>query len=154
MSGKVPHRSPTHREVDMARLAGLGLDLEDIAEDGAVTLEALIELAEDRGRPASHYLAGLALASELTLTAGDAPVKLTACAGKCQSWGALDCLDHLVDRWADRRGKFALAVRSCLDRCEHAAVVVVDSPDGTAVIDQATPAKVDAALDAILGPKP
>ena len=144
--GNTPTRSPTHRDIDMAKLAGLGLDLEDIAEDGAVTLPALIDLAEDRGRPPSHYLAGLALASELQLAGGTGPVTITACAGKCQSWGALDCLDHLVDKWRDKPGAFALAVRSCLDRCEHAAVVTVETPDGTAVIDRASPEKLDEAL--------
>jgi hypothetical protein len=146
---KVPTRSPTHREIDMAKLAGLGLDLEDVAEDGTVTLAKLCELAEDRGRPPSHYLAGLALASELALDAGTAPVRVTACAGKCQSWGALDVLDRAVDALQAKPGRFALAVRSCLDQCDKAAVFQIDSPAGTAFVTEATPAKLDEALAAV-----
>jgi len=146
---KVPTRSPTHREIEYGKLAGLGLDLEDVAVDGAVTMKALIEVAEDRGRPPSHYLAGLALASELGLVGSDAPIKIIVCAGKCQSWGALDALDHLVDQWQTKPARFALAVRSCLDRCDHAAVVQIDSPAGTVVITEATPRKLDEALTAV-----
>ena len=145
----VPTRSPTHHEIEYAKLAGLGLDLDDVVDDGAVALDKLVELAEDRGRPASHYLAGLALASDYTLTTPDAPVRITACAGKCQSWGALDCLDHLVDALAAKPGRFALAVKSCLDKCDKAAVVQIDSPAGTLVVTEASPRKLDEALAAI-----
>jgi NADH:ubiquinone oxidoreductase subunit E len=146
---KVPTRSPSHREIELHRLAGLGLDLEDVAADGAVTLAALCELAEDRGRPPSHYLAGLALASELALDPGTAPVRVTACAGKCQSWGALDAMDHAVELLQASPGRFALAVASCLDRCDRAAVIRIDSPAGTAWVTQATPDKLDEALAAV-----
>lgn len=147
--GKVPTRSPTHREVDIGKLAGLGLELEDLAEDGAVALAALIELAEDRGRRPSHYLASLALASDATLAAGTAPIRVTACAGKCQNWGSLDLLDHLVEALHAKPGRFALAVQSCLDKCDRAAVVQIDSPLGTAVVTEATTAKLDEALSAL-----
>ncbi len=83
---KVPTRSPTHREVDLGRLAALGLEVDELAEDGVVTLAAVTELAEDRGRPVSHYLAGLALATETTLAVTPGLPVLTVCAGKCQSW--------------------------------------------------------------------
>jgi NADH:ubiquinone oxidoreductase subunit E len=146
---KVPTRSPTHHEIDYGKLAGLGLDLDDVADGGEVTLAKLVEVAEDRGRPASHYLAGLALASEYQLVTPAAPVTVIACAGKCQSWGALDCLDHLVDALAAKPGRFRLAVRSCLDKCDHAAVVQIDSPAGTVVVTEASPRKLDEALAAV-----
>ena len=60
-------------------------------------LPALVELAEDRGRPVSHYLAAIPLATELRL-AGRAPLTFKVCAGTCQRWGALDVLDHLAER--------------------------------------------------------
>jgi starvation-inducible DNA-binding protein len=62
---KLPTRSPTHEDVPAGRLAAMGLELEDIADGDSVALPALVELAEDRGRPASHYLAAIALATEL-----------------------------------------------------------------------------------------
>jgi NADH:ubiquinone oxidoreductase subunit E len=146
---KVPTRSPSHREIEYAKLAGLGLDLDDIAEDGTVELATLVELAEDRGRPPSHYLAGLALASEHQLASGTCATTVVACAGKCQSWGALDTLDHLVEAWHAKPGRFALAVRSCLDQCDRAAVIRIDSPAGTVVVTEATAKKLDEALAAL-----
>ena len=59
---KTPTRSVTHEEVDPTRLASIGLELEDIADGDTIALPDLIELAEDRGRPASHYLAAIPLA--------------------------------------------------------------------------------------------
>jgi NADH:ubiquinone oxidoreductase subunit E len=146
---KVPTRSPSHREIEFDKLAGLGLDLEDVAVDDAVTLAAVIELAEDRGRPPSHYLAGLALASELTLTLPPAPIAITACAGKCQSWGALDVIDRAVEAIAAKPGRYSLAVRSCLDLCDRAAAVRIDSPSGSVVLTEASARKLDEALAAV-----
>src|SRR5689334_21794173 len=96
---KLPTRSPTHEDVPPARLAAMGLELEEIADGEEVALPRLIELAEDRGRPASHYLAALPLATELRLAA-TGPVTVRVCAGNCQRWGALDLLDHLAERAA------------------------------------------------------
>ena len=71
----------------MARLASMGMELEDVADDGKVALPALAELAEDRGRPASHYIAALALATELSLESDSDAVTLRVCAGNCQRYG-------------------------------------------------------------------
>ena len=128
---KLPTRSPTHEDVPAGRLAAMGLEIEDIADGDEVALPALVELAEDRGRPVSHYLAAIPLATELRL-AGAAPITVRVCAGTCQRWGALELLDHLAERHlaerdlgdrdlADRAGKstqFAIAPVSCLDRCD------------------------------------
>ena len=59
---KLPTRSPTHEDVDPTRLASMGLEVEEIADGDSVALPALVELAEDRGRPVSHYLAAIPLA--------------------------------------------------------------------------------------------
>jgi NADH:ubiquinone oxidoreductase subunit E len=143
---KVPTRSPTHEEVDIARLASMGLEVEDIAEGDEVQLSALVELAEDRGRPASHYLAAIPLATELKL-AGSASVTLKVCAGNCQRYGALDLLDHLVEKWVNSAGaKFRIAPVTCLDRCDQAPAVELDSADGKLVLAPATKASVDEAL--------
>ncbi len=92
---KVPTRSPTHAEVEPSRLAAIGLELEDIADGDQVALDALIELAEDRGRPASHYLAAIPLATELRLS-GDAPVTVRVCDSlTCELFGAKRLLESL-----------------------------------------------------------
>src|SRR6185369_9074721 len=114
---KLPTRSPTHEDVPLGRLSSMGLEIEEIAQDEEVTLAALIELAEDRGRPVSHYLAAVALATELRVVPS-APLTVRVCAGTCQRWGALDLLDHLAEH-ASVAG-VALAPVTCLDRCDQA----------------------------------
>src|SRR5690606_14807892 len=116
---KLPTRSPTHADVELSRLASMGLELEELADGEEVSLAALIELAEDRGRPASHYLAALPLATELRLAA---PAKLVVrvCAGTCQRYGALELLDGLAPRAAADDARFSIAPVACLDRCDQA----------------------------------
>src|SRR6185436_10637426 len=116
---KLPTRSPTHEDVPPGRLAAMGLEIEDIADGDEVALPALVELAEDRGRPVSHYLAAIPLATELRL-AGAAAITVRVCAGTCQRWGALDLLDHLAERLAAAAPGSAFAIEpvTCLDRCD------------------------------------
>jgi len=137
---KTPTQSPTHAEVEMSRLASMSAELEDIADGETVTLDALVELAEDRGRPASHYLAALAL-TDLKLPAGATTVRV--CAGNCQQYGALDLLDHLLGKTA------AIAPVGCLDRCDKAPACEVVGAHGTLVLAPATKASLDEALAAL-----
>ena len=142
---KVPTRSPTHADLDAGRLAAMGLEVEDIADGAEVHVAALVELAEERGRPVSHYLAAVALATDLRV-AGGARVQVRACAGTCQRWGALDLLDHLAARLDKSPRAFAITPVACLDRCDHAPACEVHAPDGTLVIAPATAAALDEAL--------
>jgi NADH:ubiquinone oxidoreductase subunit E len=151
---KTPTRSVTHEDIEMRRLSSMGLELEEIAVDGVVQLPALIELAEDRGRPPSHYLAAVALA-----TSDDddkpyrvepvAPTTVRVCAGNCQRWGALDVLDNLVERW-QKRQDIAIVPVSCLDRCDQAAACEIEGAHGKLVVAPANPANVTEALDTLL----
>jgi NADH:ubiquinone oxidoreductase subunit E len=142
---KTPTRSPTHEDVDPTRLASMGLEIEEIADGDVVALPALVELAEDRGRPVSHYLAAIPLATELKV-AGNAPLTVKVCAGTCQRWGALDMLDHLADR-AMRGAKIALAPVTCLDRCDLAPACELHGPHGQLVVAPATTKALDEAID-------
>lgn len=141
---KIPTRSPTHEDVPIGRLASMGLELEDIAEGDEVSIPALVELAEDRGRPASHYLVAAALATELKI-APAAAVTVKICAGNCQRWGAADVLDHLVTRWQKSKA-FAIAPVTCLDRCDLAPACEIHSAHGQLVLGPTTPANLDEAL--------
>lgn len=132
----------------MARLASMGMELDEIADDGKVALPALVELAEDRGRPASHYIAAIPLASELALATDSDAVSLRVCAGNCQRYGALDLLDHLVER-SQARGGFAIVPLECLDRCDHGPAIEVDGGHGKLVLAPATKAALDEALDSL-----
>lgn len=144
MPGKLPTRSPTHEDLEISRLSSMGLELEEIAEGDLVALPAMIELAEDRGRPTSHYLAAIPLATELRV---GPPAELTVrvCAGTCQRWGALDLLDHLVARWEKQRG-FAIVPVTCLDRCDQAPACEIHGAHGQLVLAPATAAALDEAL--------
>ena len=142
--GNTPNRSPTHRDVDMNRLAGLGMEVEELAEGGPLTTDRLLRYAEEQGKPVSHYYAAVALATELELPSE--PVTAVFCAGKCQSWGALDAIDAAAEVWEKRGGGFAIGVRSCLDKCEDAAVCQIRTPAGTATLVRVKPEDVTQAL--------
>lgn len=146
---KLPTRSPTHEDVPPGRLAAMGLEIEDIADGDEVALPALIELAEDRGRPVSHYLAAIPLATELRVAAS-APLTVRVCAGTCQRWGALDLLDHLAER-ASRTGQLAIAPVTCLDRCDLAPACEIHGAHGQLVIAPATARALDDALRELSG---
>ena len=148
---KLPTRSPTHQDIELSRLAAMGLEVEEIADGETVELGKLVELAEDRGRPPSHYLAATALATELRVAGAEprtkeAPLVVRVCAGTCQRYGALDLLDHLVDR---RGPSFTIAPVSCLDRCDQAPACEVHGPHGQLVIAPATVGALDEALSAL-----
>ena len=121
----------------------MGLELEEIADGDTVALPALVELAEDRGRPASHYLAAIPLATELRVAASGALVA-RVCAGTCQRYGALDLLDHLVEQ-----GKVTIAPVTCLDRCDQAPACELNGPHGQLVLAPATTAALDEAITSL-----
>ena len=129
----------------MSRLASMGLELEELAEGGElVDLAALVEHAEDRGRPASHYLAAIPLATELKVAPTSDKLTAKICAGTCQRYGALDLLDHAVG--AALKGKLAVQPVSCLDRCDHAPAVELHGAHGQLVLAPATAAALDEAI--------
>lgn len=142
---KLPTRSPTHEDIEMRRLSSMGLELEEIADGERVALAPLIELAEDRGRPASHYLAAVPLATELSVDSGTAPLAVKVCAGTCQRYGALDLLDHLVLRWQASK-TFTIVPVTCLDRCDNAPACELHGAHGQLVLAPATKPSLDEAI--------
>jgi NADH:ubiquinone oxidoreductase subunit E len=142
---KVPTRSPTHEDIELGRLASMGLELEDIATDAAVELAALIELAEDRGRPPSHYVAAVALATELRIAPREAAITLKICAGNCQRYGALDLIDALIAKQAN----VAWQPVDCLDHCDNAPACELHGDHGVLVIAPATVGAVTEALNTL-----
>jgi NADH:ubiquinone oxidoreductase subunit E len=150
---KTPTRSPTHEDVSPATLARLGLDLEDAADDAPLTPEQILDLAAERGKSVGEYYAAAVLAADVELAA-TRPIQLVFCAGTCQRWGAIACIERAVERWDARRETgdpgFDVVARKCLDRCDHAAVCEIRTPDGVSVLTETTPAKVDEALAQLL----
>jgi NADH:ubiquinone oxidoreductase subunit E len=125
----------------------MGLELEEIADGETVALDQMIELAEDRGRPVSHYLAAVPLATELRV-APTGTLTVKACAGTCQRYGALDLLDHLVERWSQQK-RFTIVPVTCLDRCDQAPACEVHGDHGQLVLAPATKSSLDEALDSL-----
>lgn len=147
MSSKVPTRSPTHEDVPIARLSSMGLELDEIAEDETVSIAALAELAEDRGRPASHYLVAIPLATELKVKSSGG-VEVRVCAGNCQRYGSLDLLDHLVARHLKAQ-TFTIAPVECMDHCDNAPACELHGAHGKLVLAPATASGIDEALDSL-----
>lgn len=139
LGGGAP-RPPTHKPVDFAKLANLGMEIEDLADGGPLALETLIDYASEQGKAPSHLLAATALSTEVAMA--PAAATFTVCAGTCQQYGALPLMDALCAQWEQRRddGKslFTIAPRRCLDRCADGPVVTLTTADGTAVIPRAT----------------
>ncbi|MEO7734820.1 MAG: hypothetical protein ABIY55_27945 [Kofleriaceae bacterium] len=144
---KLPTRSPTHEDVPIGRLSSMGLEIEELADGDEVALPALIELAEDRGRPVSHYLAAIPLATELRV-AGTGELTVRVCAGTCQRWGALDVLDHIIGHPAC--AKLTIAPVTCLDRCDLAPAVEIHGGHGVLVLAPASLPAIDEALAALV----
>jgi NADH:ubiquinone oxidoreductase subunit E len=150
---KSPNRASTHRAVPFEKLANLGMQVEEVSEDDVLAMDALLKLCAEQGKPPSHYIAAAVLSTDVQLEQSH-DVKLVFCAGVCQQWGALECIDHAVEVYDRRRDArlplFDVEGRKCLDRCTEAAVVEVRSPSGNTVITMATPAKIDEALAVVL----
>jgi NADH:ubiquinone oxidoreductase subunit E len=151
---KSPNRASTHRAIPFDKLASIGMQVEEVAEDDVLSMDALLQLSAEQGKPPSHYIAAAVLSTDVQLEQAH-EVTLTFCAGVCQQWGALECMDHAVDLYDRRREAgqplFAVQAKKCLDRCADAAVLELRSPAGNTVVTMATPAKIDEALAVVLG---
>jgi NADH:ubiquinone oxidoreductase subunit E len=137
---KGPSRSPTHRSLEHQKMLNLGLAVEEAADGEPITAEAIDELALEQGVDASHLYAAAAVTTDVEF-AREHEIAFVACGGVCQNWGALECIEHLVELRQERLdgGKpgFDIQAKSCLDKCEHAPAVMVVTPDGSALIARA-----------------
>ena len=137
-----PSRSPTHKALDHKKMLNLGLEVEENAEDERITCDAIEELALELGVDPGDLYASAATTTDVQIVR-EHDVAFIACGGICQNWGALECLETLVDLRQSRRDDgqrlFDIAAKSCLDKCEHAPTIQVITPDGTAIIEEATP---------------
>ena len=122
----------------------LGVVVEDALDDAGdheLSADLIDEIAEDEGVAASHLYAAVAMTTDLRFSRTE-DVSFVVCAGGCQGWGSLDILDELVRIRAERveggHSGFNICSRSCLDKCENAPVVMVDTPHGLAVLSKPT----------------
>lgn len=146
-------RPATHTPIALERLTQLATKLEDaLAAEGEDKLTPdLVEIiAGDLGAPEAHVYAAAATLTDIACDSGQ-PIRFEVCVGGCQSWGAVQILDHLLLRHAERRADelpvFSVVAKRCLDKCAHAPVVLVHTQDGSAGISRATSDKIDEALE-------
>jgi len=134
----------------LMRLAG---EVEEIANGGQVSAEAMDDLSSDLGVPREKLYAALGASPHLAL-AVEHPVQFLVCSGGCQQRGALVALRTLLDmreeRLEDDKAAFDVVPRQCLSRCQDGAVAEVRTPDGAAVLTKITAKSVTAAVGDIL----
>ena len=83
-------------------------------------------------------------------------VAFVVCGGTCQSFGAIDILQRLVELRHKRhkswfKKAFDIQAKSCLNGCEHAPMVRVHTRDGIGYVQRATPDEVSEAVKDFCG---
>jgi len=150
-----PARAATHVPVPLQKLMNLVIDLEDVAQDGVLTADAIEDFSQDQGGvPRAQVYAAAVMNPELRF-AVESDVQFVCCTGGCQEWGALDQVERLLrlreERLDDGKSGFDVHAKLCLDKCENAPVVMAVTPDGTAVITDADEAKLAEAVAQVFG---
>ena len=143
------NRPPTHKAIDHRRMMKLGLAVEDAADDEPISCDAIDELALEEGVDAAWLYASAATTTDVEI-AREHDVAFVACGGNCQNWGALQCIEWLVDLRIERieAGKpgFDIQAKSCLDQCEHAPVIEIRTDSGTALLKRPSREDLEAAV--------
>lgn len=133
----------------------LGQLVEQAASGKPVAHATILELARAHEVDASALYASAAVTTSVEL-AREHRVAFVVCGGACQSFGALDCLQHLIElrnqrhkRWFKKA--FDIQAKSCLNGCDHAPMVRVHTRDGVGYIQRATPEHLSAAVKELCG---
>ena len=146
-------KAKTHKGMAMDKLMRLAAEIEDIAEGGVVTAEAIDDLSADRGVPREKFYAALGMCFNVQLKL-ESEIQIAVCTGGCQEYGALECVSELLDIREDRleeeASAFDVIPKPCLNRCQNASVLELRTPDGTAVVGDATPALVRSTVEELL----
>jgi NADH:ubiquinone oxidoreductase subunit E len=124
-------------------------DAFELIDGDKLTPEIVEELASDIGASVVHVYAAAALMTEIECDTSE-PLRFELCIGGCQGWGSAELLMHLLKKRAaridDDAASFGIVVKRCLDHCDKAAMMFVQTPDGRAAIPEASVAKLDEAL--------
>jgi hypothetical protein len=132
----------THKELDLTKLNKLVMELDGVADDEVVTSAQIQELSDDSGTEASHYLAAMALCSDLRLAASSTDRLLArVCVGNCQRSGAIALMDQLL-----AGGECDVAAINCIKQCERGPAAELVTNAGTLVL---APATAQLVLDAV-----
>jgi NADH:ubiquinone oxidoreductase subunit E len=131
----------THKELDLTKLNKLVMELDGIADEEVVTSAQIQELADDSGTEASHYLAAMALCSDLRLAPNTDRVLARVCVGNCQRTGAIALMNQLL-----AAGLCDVAAINCIKQCERGPAAEIVTNAGTLVL---APASEQLVLDAV-----
>lgn len=136
------------KELDLGKLNKFAMAIEEIADDDQISFAALRELADDNGDDVSHYVAAVALCTELRWQ-NPQPIVARVCVGNCQKYGAIGVIDKVAAELGRNEALSQRAVvigATCLNQCERGPAVEVGSSDGKVLLAPATVDTVVAAL--------
>ena len=115
---------------------------------GVLRADDLDAVSRELGAPREQVYAALAM-SETTSLEAQHDLKFVVCTGNCRDRGALLCVQRLLairdGRQAAGKSGFDIVPRQCLGRCQVGPAIELATPDGTAVLANATPAMIDQA---------
>ncbi len=133
MNQPPPLPEPTHEPLDMMSLFQMVQDLRSHSEDGILTHDKLKEVASSKDVPVSHAYAAMVFDPGLAIDAKE-PLIIAICAGRCQLFGAIPLLEHLIETKEARatagEGGFDIVPRNCLDQCDYPPIMISRSPAG------------------------
>ena len=119
------------------------------ASRGVLRAADLDAMSRELGVSREQVYAALAM-SETTSLATEHDLKFVVCTGNCRDRGALPCVQRLLEirdgRLAAGKSCFDIVPRQCLGRCQVGPAIELSTPDGTAVLANATPAMIDQAM--------
>ena len=119
-------RPPTHKPLDMMVLFQLIQKIRSKAAGQPLSHDQVEEIATENDLPVSSVFAAMMFDPVLRLTP-ETEAQITVCVGRCQSYGAIENLDKLLELRAARKTAgetyFDLKTRNCLDRCDQGPVM-------------------------------
>jgi len=143
----------THEVLDLEVIWDLSDTLDELADQGLSGHSLLERAADDAGTPVSHAYVAAGLDPEFPWQR-EYGAAFVVCSGECQSWGAVDRLDHLLSgrarRIAEGRPAFDVITRGCLNTCDHPPAVTSESAEVTARLPRATREDLDQMIAALV----
>ncbi len=124
------------------RLASILEDAVEESDSDLITPALIEEVADDNGVDRSQLYAA-ACVTDLQFSLPE-PITFRVCAGGCQKWGALERIEQLLD--LQENHSFNIQSRNCVDKCGQAPAVIVDTPDGVALIENASEQSIQEAI--------
>jgi len=129
-------RPPTHKPLDMMVLFQLIQKIRTAAQGQPLSHDQVEALATEQGLPVSNVMAAMMFDPNLSITP-ETKAQITVCVGRCQSYGAIENLEKLLELRAARKAAgepyFDLKTKNCMDRCDQGPVMESKCEAGLAI---------------------